>query len=168
MKIATFFGGAVNDTTTKEYSDSVRIGEILAEQGYLVRNGGYHGLMEAVSKGAASKNGLVIGFTCKSFGSTRGNAYLSSNIPCEDIFDRLRNLFRDSKVFIIQKGGVGTLTELFLCLDLIRKQKANSPKIILIGEFWKNILNALSALVPPHEIQLLQICTNIEDLNELI
>lgn len=168
MKIATFFGGAVNNTTTQEYSDSIRIGEILAEKGYLVKNGGYRGLMEAVSKGAASKNGFVIGYTCKSFGSTKGNAYLSTNVRCDDIFDRLRKLFRDTKVFVVQKGGIGTLTELFLCLDLIRKEKINAPKIILIGAFWKDILNALSALVPQNEIDLLQICTNIEDLNELI
>lgn len=44
-KYATFFGGAINDRTTKEYSDSILIGELLALNGYTIKNGGYRGLM---------------------------------------------------------------------------------------------------------------------------
>lgn len=48
-KIATFFGAAKTDKASKEYLDSVYIGNILAECGYRVYNGGYGGLMKAVS-----------------------------------------------------------------------------------------------------------------------
>lgn len=61
-KFATFFGGAMNDTESKEYKDSVRIGQILHDKGYHIKNGGYRGLMEAVSKGAKESGGVVMGY----------------------------------------------------------------------------------------------------------
>jgi len=130
-KFATFFGGAMNDITTPEYNDSILIGELLAKEGYIVKNGGYRGLMEAVSMGAKNFDGIVIGYTCKTFPSTVGNRFISKTIVCQDIYDRLRGLIEGSEVFIIQKGGIGTISELCLLLDTIRK-KAIKPKIYII------------------------------------
>lgn len=148
IKYATFFGGAMNDTTTKEYQDSTYIGHLLAIRGYQVKNGGYRGLMEAVSFGVklSSRMSKAIGYTCKSFGSTKGNQYLDEVIECEDIFDRLRGLINESEVFVVQKGGIGTLAELFLTLDIVRKVK-NPPTIYLIGEEHKKLINSLDGLI---------------------
>ena len=148
IKYATFFGGAMNDTTTKEYQDSTYIGHLLALRGYQVKNGGYRGLMEAVSFGVrlSSRKSKAIGYTCKSFGSTKGNQYLDEVIECEDIFDRLRGLINESEVFVVQKGGIGTLAELFLTLGIIRKSK-NPPKIFLIGDEYKNLINCMGGFI---------------------
>ena len=116
---ATFFGGAINDTTTIEYKDSIEIGRILATYNYEVKNGGYRGLMEAVSLGASTvENSKIIGHTVKSFGSVKGNKYLTETVVCENIYDRLKCLNEDSDIFIVQRGGIGTLSELFLVLDI--------------------------------------------------
>lgn len=143
-KYATFFGGAINDTTTNEYYDSVLIGELLAENGYILKNGGYRGLMEAVTLGSNNKNGKSIGFTCKSFGNIRGNKYLTEVVVCENIYERLNKLIEDSEIFIVQKGGYGTLSELFLTIDIIRKLPITKrPKIILFGKFWQPYVELL-------------------------
>jgi len=147
MKKATLFGGAMNDTETPEYKDTVKIGKLLVEKGYSVKNGGYRGMMEAVSKGASEENGFITGYTCKTFGSVKGNKYLSETIVADDLYDRLRFLIEDTDLFIIQRGGIGTLAELFLALDLIRKMKDIKPSVILIGEFWNDIINALSKTI---------------------
>lgn len=146
IKHASFFGGA-QKLASPEYDDSVTIGEYLAKKDYIVLNGGYHGLMEGVSKGVMNKNGIVIGYTVKSFGSTKGNKYLSATIVCEDIYERLRCLVDVSSVFIVQKGGIGTLTELMLLLDISRKKEVK-PKILVFGNDWKDILTYLSSMIP--------------------
>ena len=139
---AAFFGGAKSDRTTKEYSDTIRIGEILYENGYEVKCGGYYGLMEAISIG----NRYAIGVICRSIGPDNGNIYLNDTIITEDIYDRLRILIEDTDLFIVQKGGLGTLAELFLTLDIMRKRK-NVSRIILIGEFWRDIFNSINILL---------------------
>lgn len=151
-KKATFFGGAIGDTETKEYQETILIGELLAQHNFIVKNGGYRGLMEAISKGVKNKNGNAIGYTCKSFNTIIGNDYLSESIVCNDIYERLKSLITDSDLFIVQKGGIGTLSELFLCLDIIRKiDKKERPRVILIGDFWKIIFKELNDTIIPQK-----------------
>ena len=171
MRYATFFGGAIDDKTTKEYADSVRIGEILNLHSYLVRNGGYKGLMEAVSKGSYNSTGYV----CKTFKSIKGNEFLRKTVVADDIYDRLRYLISGSDLFIVQKGGLGTLAELFLVLDVIRKVK-DKPKVILVGNFWYGIIDGLrilekgfyKSLISDKELEMFQIINDVEELNEII
>jgi uncharacterized protein (TIGR00725 family) len=138
MKSVAFFGGALNITDSKEYLDSIEIGKFLANKNYIVKNGGYRGLMEAVSKGAKEAGGEVIGYTCYSFGSIEGNKYLTDVQPAIDLFDRLRELIILSDMFVVQKGAFGTMAELFLTLDFIRKMK-DKPNVYLLGDMWKDI-----------------------------
>lgn len=157
---ATFFGGSFNDKETLEYKETILIGEFLSNKGYVIKNGGYYGLMEAISYGSHSVGGEQIGYTCKTFPSIKGNKYLSETIVCDDIYDRLKGLISDTDVFIVQRGGIGTLSELFLCLDIIRKKK-EKPSIFLIGSFWTNIFKELEYLIP--EKDLFIICDNYSE-----
>lgn len=166
-KVATLYGGAMGNRTTKEYLDTVRIGEILYEMGYCVKNGGYGGMMEAVSKGITSQGGEAFGFTCKTFPSIIGNDFLTYNTPCENIFERLSALISYSELFIVQIGGLGTLSEVFLTLDIVRKQKIK-PKVIFIGEVWVEIMNAVSKVINEKERKLFSIIKNVEELKQII
>lgn len=165
---STFFGGAINDTTTTQYKETILIGKFLADKNYNIKSGGYRGLMEAVSYGASlSKNKInIIGYTCKSFGYTKGNKYLTETIVCDDVFIRLNNLILDSTLFIFQIGSIGMLSELFLTLDVYRKLE-NKPKIILIGDFWKQIIVSLKPIVSEKEINLLTIVSNYDEFTTL-
>jgi uncharacterized protein (TIGR00725 family) len=168
-KTATFFGGALNDTTTKEYQETIQIGELLSEKGFLIKNGGYRGLMEAVSKGITSKGGIAIGYTVKTFHSTQGNKYLTNTVVCETLYDRLDSLIKNSELFIIQKGSIGTLAELFLAIDIVRKyQDVNIPKFILIGNFWKSIFKELSVLITEKDMKLINIVNDFEEFKVLM
>jgi uncharacterized protein (TIGR00730 family) len=165
--VASVFGGSQKDNTTKEYKESILIGNLLALKGYKVKSGGYYGIMEAVSKGVSEVNGVSIGHTCKSFSTIKGNQYLSETIPANDIYDRLRMLIEGTDVFIIQRGGIGTLSELFLTLDVVRKLKVR-PKIILIGEFWNDIMKSTSQLFHPEEETLYTIISDWQQINDFI
>ena len=167
-KYAALFGGSGNNTQSKEYLETVEIGSFLANHGYIIKNGGYGGMMEAVSKGAFQVGGKAIGVTCKQVGSAKGNSYLSETIVTDKLYDRLKFLMEDTSLFIVQRGGIGTLSEVFLALDIIRKESENSrPKIYFIGSIWKDVIDALkSSLIPKHEHDLFHVVENLERLWE--
>lgn len=165
-KRAAVFGGGWNDQTTPEYKDTVEIGRLLAEAGYVVKTGGYRGMMEAASKGAFEAGGHTVGHTCRSFGSVKGNEFLTETVPSEDLFDRLRCLIMNTDLFVIQKGGTGTLAELFLTLDILRKVKENRPKILLIGQPWESIVllgGGGDCMIPEHELEMLTVVKSIKE-----
>lgn len=165
-KIASLFGGAMRDTETQEYKDTIKIGVLLARLGYTVKNGGYYGLMEAVSLGASRMGGEVIGITCESFSTTKGNDYLTETKPEKDLFDRLRALYEDTSVFIIQKGSVGTLSELFTIWDIVRKEK--NAQMYLIGEFWNPIIESMSGLISKKDMKFITICDTFDIFAETL
>ena len=156
-KVAAVFGGGQRDEKSQEYIDTIEIGKILGKHNYSVKSGGYYGIMEAVSRGIIQEDGEAIGYTCKKFPSTHGNNYLTETIVCDDIYDRLRGLIENTDIFIIQRGGIGTLSELFLTLDQVRKIKNHRPKIILIGKHWHSIIESISSLFNNGEIDMMTI-----------
>ena len=163
----TIFGGAKNDRTSKEYLETVEIGKMLAKHGYVVKSGGYGGMMEAVSKGAVENDGKAIGYTCAKFPSIKGNKYLSETYVSVDIYDRLRYLIEESNLFIVQRGGLGTLSELFLTLDIIRKKEIK-PQVLLIGDFWNEIIANISILLNDNEIHLVTIINDYKEIEKYL
>lgn len=161
---ATLFGGAKNsDTPSFEYLETIEIGRLLAQKGYQVKNGGYGGLMEAVSKGVTDEGGIAIGYTFKPFPAI-GNKFLTESIHCENLYERLEKLISNTDLFIVQKGGIGTLAEFFLTMDICRKMK-NPPMIILYGEHWYDLTMAIRPLLGDKEFQLYRIVTSLDKLD---
>ena len=118
--------------------------------------------MEAVSKGAVESGGEAIGYTCLSIGSEKGNEYLTETIPCTDIYNRLRLLISNSDIFIAQRGGIGTLSEVFLLLDEVRKLNVK-PRIFLFGTEWNNLFLNLTDFMSPEQISIITFCQDFED-----
>jgi hypothetical protein len=141
-KYATFFGNSFETEDYPNYQDTIKIGKLLAESGYTVKNGGYSGLMTAVSKGAKEAGGEVIGYTCQIFPSVKGNEYLTQTVITTNIFERLFLLMDESELFVIQIGSYGTLSEAFLLMDLIKASNIK-PVIFFIGDMWSEIFDVL-------------------------
>src|SRR5438045_1958933 len=97
-KYATTFGGSEYPAGSKEYQEGVQLGAFLSSKGYIVKNGGYYGLMEAVAKGVSGNNGRTIGVLNGQFGSKPPNKYLTEVIKESDLFDRLRTLIKGSEL----------------------------------------------------------------------
>ncbi|WP_374459832.1 LOG family protein [Chryseobacterium taeanense] len=168
-KYACFFGGAQNNTESIEYKESVLIGELLNKKGYIIKNGGYRGLMEAVSRGSFTNGGIVEGYTCIDWKNTTSNSFLTKNIKCTTLFERLEKLINNTDLFIIQKGGIGTISELFLTLDFIRKlPKERRPKIYLIGYHWQKLKDSLLQMDLGDEINLLKIIRDFKQFRETL
>ncbi|WP_051473662.1 LOG family protein [Aquimarina macrocephali] len=170
IKYATLFGGAGKNQESIEYKETILIGSLLTKNGYIIKNGGYGGMMEAVSKGASIEGGKAIGITCKQVGSEKGNKFLSETVVTKKLYERLELLIQETSIFIVQKGGIGTLSEVFLTLDIIRKDKSvHRPKVFFIGDFWNNIIEVLkSTIIPEYEHHLFKVVKDFEEFNELI
>ena len=139
MKIATTFGASQADRDSKEYKEGVALGRLLAQKGYMVKCGGYGGLMEAVSRGVWEAGGKCIGVTLERFESLRPqNPYLSEKIVAKDLFERLRLLCEGSELFVAQKGSVGTLNEIFMVAALKYGGLMPDIRICLLGKEYKN------------------------------
>jgi uncharacterized protein (TIGR00730 family) len=163
-KYATTFGGSELDHSTQEYQDAIRLGEFLATKGYIVKCGGYYGLMEAVAKGVANKKGVCIGVTNASFDPKNPNQYISQEIKCNDLFDRLRELTKNSELFIVQYGSFGTLTELFIIWCLAYTYTIKGIDICLIGSEWNTLIESLYSFpIKRQEFQLIRVFNTLND-----
>ena len=113
----------------------------LAQAGFIVANGGYGGTMLAGAKGAAEAGGTVVGVTCKAFGSSVANAYVTREILTESLDERLNTLIEMAQAYVILPGGTGTLLELAMVWELKNKKfLARDKPIVLLGDFWEPLV----------------------------
>jgi hypothetical protein len=157
-KFATTFGGSVV-TDPALYREGVELGRALAKKGYVVKCGGYTGLMEAVSKGVAEAGGKVIGIGILPFEGRPENPYLTRKIVVGDIFERLRLLTQDSELFVVQRGSIGTLNELFM-VWVLKYALNRQCRIALIGEEYLSLRE--SPLVPKERLGEIEIFENLD------
>lgn len=121
------------------------LGAGLARMGITVKNGGYLGVMEAVSRGAREAGGEVIGVTIAGLaGRRKPNRWLTREVPAENLYRRLELLFDGTDwFFALEQGGPGTLNEVFLAWAAgIIGLEAPRP-VILIGRGWAELIDTM-------------------------
>ena len=150
-KIITIFGTARAGPGDSSYALAEEIGKLLAQAGFAIANGGYGGTMLAAAKGASQVGGKTIGVTCSAFARTpneyinRKNEYISSEIVTDSLDDRLDTLIKLGAGYVILPGGTGTLLELAKVWELKNKGFLKKSKpIILVGEFWKSLVDLIA------------------------
>jgi uncharacterized protein (TIGR00725 family) len=62
-KFVTVFGSSIPRPGDEEYENAYRLGKLLAEKNLNVCSGGFHGIMDAVSKGAFENGAETVGVT---------------------------------------------------------------------------------------------------------
>jgi len=143
-KVITIFGTGRAKSSDEIFNLAQRTGELLAESGFTIANGGYGGTMLAAAKGARQAGGEVIGVTCSAFKS-KANEYISRKIVTASLDERLDRLIKLGAAYVILPGGTGTLLELAKVWELKNKGFLQQDKpVIIIGDFWKELLNTVS------------------------
>ncbi len=101
------------------------VGRLIAERKGIVVTGGLSGVMEAVSRGAKSAGGVVIGILP---GFDKGDANQFVDIAITTGMGWMRNTLtvRAADAVIMISGGIGTLNELTVAYEL-------KPTVILEG-----------------------------------
>lgn len=149
MQTIAVFGGSAAEPGQPAYEESMILGRLLAESGMTILNGGYGGVMEAVSKGAAEAGGTVVGVTSPSLfpGRSGGNRWLTTERPQATLTERIHDLISLSDASISMPGSLGTLTELTVAWNdaYIAGLRNSSPKpVIAVGEPWRTIIPQLT------------------------
>jgi len=141
-KIVTIFGSSRPTEGSKEYEDAELLGKKLSAAGISVCTGGYRGIMEAVSKGAALSDAQIVGVTSAIFSPTP-NKYVNMQVHTQSLYERLQKLVELGDGYIILKGGTGTLVEFSLVWELMNKSFIREKPIIVVTDFWQPIVDLL-------------------------
>ncbi|OGF11781.1 MAG: hypothetical protein A2W00_14950 [Candidatus Eisenbacteria bacterium RBG_16_71_46] len=147
------YGSSTVTEADPAYRLAHALGRELAEAGADVMTGGYHGTMEACSRGAHEGGAHVVGVTVELF-EKRGpaNRWVKERVHTPDLFERLRHIVHRADGFIALPGSIGTLTEIFLTWTLVSVQGRPAAPIVLLGAHYRDWLAAHRHpdLVSPH------------------
>lgn len=138
-KTVTVFGSSIPKPGEKDYEEAYLVGRKLAENGFNVCTGGAMGIMDAVSKGATETGAEAIGITVAMFNS-KTSKYLTTEVKCDTLFERLDNLITSGDGFIILPGGTGTLLEVSLVWEMFNKEISEIKPVACLGEMWSKIV----------------------------
>jgi uncharacterized protein (TIGR00725 family) len=162
MKVSVF-GGSQPKAGSPAYEEAQTLGEALARRGHTVLTGGYAGTMEAVSRGAASAGGHVIGVTCVELERSHRvavNRWVGEEWKKPTTLGRLQALVESSDAALALAGGPGTLTEIALSWSLMIAGALVRQPMILIGSAWRAVLEefflSLGEYTPHSQRDLLQ------------
>jgi len=172
--IIAVYGSARPAAGDALYEDARRLGALLARQGHTVMTGGYCGMMEAVSRGAEEAGGKTIGVTCAEIERYRpsgANPWVQVNIHTETLNQRLEVLTRQPDAMIALPGGIGTLAELSLALNLSVISPECAKPLVLIGPAWRETLETFYAqnngLTSREDMERVRFCLTPEEAADL-
>jgi hypothetical protein len=138
--VIVVFGSSRTIDGHDDYEQARRLGSLLARSGYVTCTGGYKGLMEATSQGAVEERGVTLGLTLSVFGDSEANRYVVHEIRNATLFDRLRKFVELADGFIVLKGGIGTLAEVFSIWNLMQTRALGPRPFIFLGDFWPELI----------------------------
>lgn len=168
MNVAVF-GGANPQAEGASYADAYRLGQILAQAGHTVLTGGYIGIMEAASRGAAEAGGHVIGVTCQeveTWRQVKPNAWVLEERRFVTLHERLLALIDGCDAAVALPGGIGTLAEISLMWNRMHISAIPTKPLILVGRGWKQTMEgfygALGSYVADHARQIIYFVDDVD------
>ena len=168
MRVSVF-GGSQPKQGDAAYEEARLLGELLAQRGHIVLNGGYIGTMEAVSRGTSEAGGHVIGVTCEDIESWRGvgvNRWVKEERRKKTLNERLQVLIEECDAAIALPGGPGTLTEISLMWNLMIVESLHRRPLILVGDGWQSVFGQvfekLGTYTSENQRNLLQFAPDVE------
>lgn len=149
IKNIAFFGYSDAKKKSGLYQNSFQTAQILAKNGYVIVNGGGPGVMDAATQGAESVGGETLSITFAPKNASGFEGRYPRNITDKEIktgnyIERMFKLLEHGDLYIIFKGGTGTLSEFATAWCLARLYFGYHKPFILFGSFWKEIVNSLT------------------------
>jgi len=155
IKRIAFFGDANLPDNDSSCILAKETAKLLAENDYIVVNGGGPGIMKASTDGAALGGGkveLVIIDPKHEPGNYEGSdkenmEYADKIYNTKNIHERVSKLVEIADAFVIFKGGTGTLAEVGLVWELAKFEFGHHEPLIFVGKEWelivKDIINKM-------------------------
>jgi len=166
-----FFGSADIAPTHPLYQQVYKIAQLVARQGKVVIDGGGGGVMLAATKGAQSVGGQTVTVSFKPTDMPQYSEETSENqadtkIEMDSYMNRMGGLIHLADLFIIFKGGTGTLSEWATAWLLAYLRLGHHQPLILYGDFWHEIIAVIDKhfFIGKKEHQVYTIVTTPEEL----
>lgn len=148
MNVAVF-GSSTTPADHPDFGLGVEVGRLLGEGGHAVFTGGYGGLMEAVSQGAAAAGARVVGVTASAVfpGRSGANRHVVEIVDAPTLSERIHWIVSETDAAVALPGSIGTLTELMVAWNVayVARFSGRRPKpVITIGAFWREMVSGLA------------------------
>lgn len=171
IKNITFFGDANISETDETYKDAFEVAEALGEKGYVIVDGGGPGVMEAATSGAKKGGGKTVSVTFDPVGAVGYEGRYIKNVTDAEVvttnyIERMFKLIEYGDIFLIFKGGSGTVSEFGTAWVLAKIYYGYHKPIILFGDFWAEILDVFrkSMNIDSTEMSVFEICNSKEEV----
>jgi uncharacterized protein (TIGR00725 family) len=138
--IVAVFGSSTTKPGEPAWATADELGERLGRAGFAIMNGGYQGLMEAVSEGARRAEAPVVGVTTALFNHRPPNPHLTHREDTSTLLERLDYLVHVASGFVVLEGSVGTLAELFLTWNLLAVSGRPEAPLVCLGPAYERFL----------------------------
>lgn len=175
LKKVAFFGDAAVRPESRTYKMAYEAARKLAKRGYTIVNGGGPGVMMASTEGAESVNGETVSVTFyPEHASGFEGRYLSNvtdkEIRTENYIERMFHLMKEADLFLMFKGGTGTISELGLAWVLAKLYYGHHKPFILVGSFWRPIIGVIhdNLLIDAKEMEVFKIVDGVDDIEPSI
>jgi uncharacterized protein (TIGR00730 family) len=148
IKNIAFFGDAKILKSDPVYQDAFEIAKLLAQEGFTIVNGGGDGVMNASTQGAELVKGETLSITFHPDDAPGFEGRYLRNITDEEIvttnyIERMFKLMEHADIFIVFKGGSGTISEFGTAWALAKIYYGHHKPFILYGHFWEEIIDCL-------------------------
>jgi len=175
VKNVTFFGCSQLKPGDVDYDAAYQTAKLLAQNGYLIINGGGPGVMKASSEGAKAGGGKTIGVSFNPKDVTHFEGRDPSNLVDQEILVdnyvlRTLKLLELGDVYVIFNGGTGTISEFGMAWGLAKLYFGHHKPLLLYGTFWHEIMEtfAKNMLIRPEEVRVYRIVTTPQQVLEEI
>lgn len=171
----TVFGDSAIPENDEIYKSVFEMSKYLAENGYAIVNGGGPGLMKAATDGAESVGGHTVAVYWEpklaSFFEGKNLANIADETDSQSNYvNRTFGLIERGDVYVVCKGGTGTVSEFGLVWCLAKLYYGAHKPIILYGNFWPELIEAFTKTmyIDPKELAVLYYANTPEEVLNII
>lgn len=172
------FGSARLDISHDVYQSAYVFAVELAKLHCNIVTGAGPGVMEAANSGLLSvreenSKSKSVGLHIKLTHETKANNYLDESYYHENFFTRLSQFTDICDSFVVFDGGIGTLLEILIVLQLMQVGKVHDKKLILVGDMWYGLLDWMHTQMIRDDAQMislsdLKIMEIVSDYNQAL
>jgi len=171
IKNVAFFGDANISEVDPVYKDAFDTAELLAKNDYTIVNGGGPGVMNASTQGANRAGGETISVTFKPEDAPGFEGKYLKNVTDTEVettnyIERMFKLMENGDVFVIFKGGSGTISEFGTAWVLGKLYFGHHKPFILFGDFWAELIDVIrkNMNIDNQEMSVFEICDKPQEV----
>lgn len=155
----TFFGDSAIPEGDPIYESVKSAAKLLAQNGYTIVDGGGPGIMQAATSGAEEVNGRTIAIYWEPKLASHFEGKNTANLTDEaetysNYVMRTLGLIEKGDVFVVCKGGTGTVSEFGMVWCLAKLYYGSHKPVILYGDFWDELIESFQKAMYIDEVEL--------------